>query len=77
MIVTPNHPVYGMTHRLFDADGFEVVLCLWADTETGEAVVAALEGGRITWVVDDTGKEVVRTRWISCRPPLALVRQAR
>ena len=73
VIVTPIHPLYGRTHRLFDADGVEILLCVWADTETGEVVVAAPEGGRIAWVVDDTGEEVIRTRWASFRPPLVLV----
>jgi hypothetical protein len=40
VIVTPNHPLYGPTHRLFDADGVEIKLCVWADTETGEVAVA-------------------------------------
>ena len=74
MIVTPNHPVYGKAHRLFDADGVEIKLCVWADTETGEVVVAAApDGGRLAWVVDHTGEEAVRTRWASFRPPLSLV----
>ena len=40
VIVTPNHPLYGPTHRHFDADGVELKLCVWADTETGEVAVA-------------------------------------
>ena len=55
------------------ADGVEIKLCVWADTETGEVLVAAAEGGRIAWTVDDAGREVVRKKWASFRPPLALV----
>jgi len=60
VVVTPNHPIYGKTHRLFDAAGVEITLCVWADTETGEFAVAAVEGGRLSWTVDDAGDEVVR-----------------
>ncbi len=74
MIVTPNHPVYGKAHRLFDADGVEITLCVWADTETGEVVVAVRDDeGRLGFVVSDAGELVVRTLWASFRPPLALV----
>ena len=73
MIVTPNHPLYGRTHRLFDADGVEIALCVWADTETGEVVVAAPEEGRLALTVDDAGEEVVRMKLASFRPPLVLV----
>jgi len=61
VIVTPNHPLYGPTHRLFDADGVEIKLCVWADTATGEVVVAVRDSdGRRERTVDDTGSEVVR-----------------
>jgi hypothetical protein len=74
VIVTPNYPLYGPTHRLFDADGVEIKLCVWADTETGEVAVAVRDSdGRQEWTVGDTGSEVVRKKWASFRPPLALV----
>jgi len=77
VIVTPNHPLYGRTHRLFDADGVEIKFCVWADTETGEVAVTVRDDeGRLAWTVDDTGTEVVRTRWASFRPPLTLARLA-
>jgi len=48
VIVTPNHPLYGPTHRLFDADGVEIKLCVWADTATGEVAVAVrADDGRL------------------------------
>lgn len=75
VIVTPNHPLYGPTHRLFNADGVELKLCVWADMETGEvAVVVRADDGRLEWTIDDTGSEVARTKWASFRPPLTLVR---
>ena len=75
MIVTPNHPLYGPTHRFFDADGVEIKLCVWADTLTGEVAVAVRDSdGRQEWTVDDTGSEVARKKWASCRPSLALGR---
>ena len=74
VIVTPNHPLYVRMHRLFDADGVEIKLCVWADTATGEIVVAVRDSdGRRERTVDDTGSEVVRKKWASFRPPLALV----
>ena len=74
VIVTPNHPLYGRTNRLFDAAGVEIKLCVWADTETGGVTVAVRDDeGRFEWTVDDTGEEVIRTRWASFRPPLVLV----
>jgi len=50
-------------HRLFDAEGVELKLCVWADTETGEVAVAVRDSdGRQEWTVDDTGSEVARKK---------------
>lgn len=63
MIVTPNHPLYGPTHRLFDADGVEIKLRVWADTATGEVAVAVrADEGPLEWTVGDTGTEVARKK---------------
>jgi len=63
VIVTPNHPLHGRTHRLFDADGVEIKLCVWADTATGEVAVAVRpDEGRLEWTVGDTGTEVARKK---------------
>jgi hypothetical protein len=62
---------------VYDANGVELEFCVWADTETGEAVHLIVEksarGAMFTYTVNDAGEEILLTRWQQHPAPLRYV----
>ena len=71
MIVKVPEHLFG---DVYDANGVQLQLCTWADTETGEAVhIVSEHPGPLFTTVSDAGELVVRTEWRQHAAPLTYV----
>jgi len=68
----------GDVGTLLDARGVELPsCCIWADTETGEAVHHEIDADDcLVWTVDETGRRTTRKVWRQHPAPLTYRRAA-
>ena len=60
--------------EVWDANGVRLNMCMWCDTETGEAVHARTVNGAFQSRVDEKGKLVADTEWRQHPAPLTFKR---
>ena len=74
MIITSSDQDRFQLAKLIDANGVEITMCTWADTQTGEVIVFDRdEEGSLLLTVDDNGNETIKTKWEQHTPPLTIV----